>query len=71
MYGYMYRPRWERNIVVENKSLESEGIMRNSEKGICPGCNKEEFWSHILRCGRTKIGGTRIWTKSAEISIQK
>lgn len=53
--------------MVENSSLHTEGIMRNSEEGICPGCSKEEDWNRILRCGRTKIGETRIWTKSAEI----
>jgi hypothetical protein len=56
---------------VENSSLHTEGIMRNSEEGICPGCSKEEDWNRILRCGRTKIGETRIWTKSAEIGTKR
>jgi hypothetical protein len=25
------------------------------EQGTCPMCNKEEGWSHILRCEETKI----------------
>jgi hypothetical protein len=30
------------------------GVRRNIEQGICPLCNKEEGWSHILRCDETK-----------------
>jgi hypothetical protein len=63
--------REQRNSVIENESLETEGVVRNSEQGICSVRSKEEGWSHILRCGRTKIGGIRIWTNSAEISMQK
>jgi hypothetical protein len=31
-----------------------KGVRRNIEQGIRPLCNKEEGWSHILRCDETK-----------------
>jgi hypothetical protein len=31
-----------------------KGVRRNIEQGTCPVCNKEEGWSHLLRCGETK-----------------
>jgi hypothetical protein len=27
-----------------------KGVRGNIEQGMCPMCNKEEGWSHILRC---------------------
>jgi hypothetical protein len=33
-----------------------KGVRGNTEQGMCPVCNKEEGWSHILRCE-----GTRSW----------
>jgi hypothetical protein len=27
-----------------------KGVRRNTEQGMCPVCNKEGGWSHILRC---------------------
>jgi hypothetical protein len=32
-------------------------VRRNIEQGMCPMCNKEEGWSHILRCDKIKAGG--------------
>jgi hypothetical protein len=31
-----------------------KGVRGNIEHGMCPMCNKEEGWSHILRCGETR-----------------
>jgi hypothetical protein len=31
-----------------------KGVGRKIEQGICPLCNKEEGWSHTLRCYETK-----------------
>jgi hypothetical protein len=31
-----------------------KGVRRNTEQGMCPMCNKEEGWSHILRCKETR-----------------
>jgi uncharacterized protein YprB with RNaseH-like and TPR domain len=33
-----------------------KGVRENTEHGMCPMCNKEEDWSHILSCE-----GTRSW----------
>jgi hypothetical protein len=33
-----------------------KGVRENTEQGMCPMCNKEGGWSHILRCE-----GTRCW----------
>jgi hypothetical protein len=33
-----------------------KGVKGNTEQGMCPICNKEDGWSHTLRCG-----GTRSW----------
>jgi hypothetical protein len=30
------------------------GVRGNTEQGLCPMCNKEEGWSHILRCEETR-----------------
>jgi hypothetical protein len=30
------------------------GVRGNPEQGMCPMCNKEEGWSHILRCAETR-----------------
>jgi hypothetical protein len=29
-------------------------VRGNIEHGMCPMCNKEEGWSHILRCAETR-----------------
>jgi ribosomal protein L37AE/L43A len=42
--------------MVENRSLETEGVRRNSEQRICPTCSKEEHWRHTL-----KYEGRKIW----------
>jgi hypothetical protein len=31
-----------------------KGVGGNTEQGTCPMCNKEEGWSHILRCVETR-----------------
>jgi hypothetical protein len=31
-----------------------KGVRGNTEQGMCPMCNKEEGWSHTLRCDETK-----------------
>jgi hypothetical protein len=31
-----------------------KGVMGNTEQGMCPMRNKEEGWSHILRCTETR-----------------
>jgi hypothetical protein len=31
-----------------------KGVRGNIEQGMCPMCNKEEGWSHMLRCDETK-----------------
>jgi hypothetical protein len=31
-----------------------KGVRGNTEQGMCPMCNKEEGWSHILRCEETR-----------------
>jgi hypothetical protein len=30
------------------------GVRGNTEQGMCPMCNKEKGWSHILRCEETR-----------------
>jgi hypothetical protein len=30
-----------------------KGVRGSTEQGMCPVCNKEEGWSHILRCEET------------------
>jgi uncharacterized protein YprB with RNaseH-like and TPR domain len=32
----------------------SKGLRGNTEQGMCPMCNTEEGWSHILRCAETR-----------------
>jgi hypothetical protein len=31
-----------------------KGVRENTEQGMCPMCNKEEGWSHVLRCEKTR-----------------
>jgi hypothetical protein len=31
-----------------------KGVWGHREQGICPMCNKEDGWSHILRCEETR-----------------
>jgi hypothetical protein len=31
-----------------------KGVRGNIEQRMCPMCNKEEGWSHILRCEETR-----------------
>jgi hypothetical protein len=31
-----------------------KGVRENTEQGMCPMCNKEGGWSHILRCAETR-----------------
>jgi hypothetical protein len=53
-----------------------KGVRRNIEQGICPMYNKEEGWSHILRCGETKswrndLADKRFTSVDPEIGIRK
>jgi hypothetical protein len=48
-----YRGSQERNCVVAIQRLK--GVRRNNERGICPICGKEEDWSHVHVCERTKV----------------
>jgi hypothetical protein len=34
--------------------LRLKGVRENTEHGMCPMCYKEEGWSHILRCAKTR-----------------
>jgi hypothetical protein len=61
---------WEKKFYTEVCTLEArrgifigwwkmgiwklKGVTRNIEQGIYLLCNKEEGWSHILRCDETK-----------------
>jgi hypothetical protein len=38
-------------------NLEIKSVRENTEQGMCPICNKEEGWSHILRCEETRNWG--------------
>jgi hypothetical protein len=31
-----------------------KGVRGNTEQGMCSVCNKNEGWSHILRCAETR-----------------
>jgi hypothetical protein len=31
-----------------------KGVRGNIDQGVCPMCNKEQGWSHILRCEETR-----------------
>jgi hypothetical protein len=59
---------WEKKLYIEVCTQEARrgigwwkmGIWRlkcvrgNTEQGMCLMCNKEEGWSHILRCAETR-----------------
>jgi hypothetical protein len=59
---------WEKKLYIEVCTQEARrgigwwkmGIWRlqdgrgNTDQGMCPMCNKEESWSHILRCEETR-----------------
>jgi hypothetical protein len=51
----------ERNCKVAVQSLK--GVRRSNEQRICPICGKEEDWSHIQVCERTKISRDDIYNK--------
>jgi hypothetical protein len=62
------KSNWERKFYIEVCTQEArggvgwwkigiwrlEGVKRNTGQGLCPVCNKEEGWSHILRCEETR-----------------
>jgi hypothetical protein len=64
---------WEKKLYIEACTQEARrgkgwwkmgiwrlrGVRGNTEQGMCPMCNKEEGWSHILRCEET-----RSWTEA-------
>jgi predicted RNA-binding Zn-ribbon protein involved in translation (DUF1610 family) len=39
------------------------GVRGNTEQEMCPMCNKEEGWSHILRCEETRNWGEELVDK--------
>jgi hypothetical protein len=59
---------WEKKLYIEVCTQEArrgvgwwkmgiwrvKGVRGNVEQGMYPMCNKEEGWSHILRCEETK-----------------
>jgi hypothetical protein len=59
---------WEKKLCIEVCTQEArrgigwwkmgiwrlKGVRGNTEQGMCPLCNKEEGWSHILRCVETR-----------------
>jgi hypothetical protein len=62
------RRSWGNKLYIEVSTQESRrgiewwkmgiwrlmGVGGNTEQGMCPMCNKEEGWSHILRFAETK-----------------
>jgi uncharacterized protein YprB with RNaseH-like and TPR domain len=40
-----------------------KGVRGNTEQGMCPMCNKEEGWSHILRCAENRSWGEKLVDK--------
>jgi hypothetical protein len=53
-----------------------KGVRSNREQGICPLCNKEEGWSHVLRCDETKscredLVDKRFTSVDPEIGIRR
>jgi hypothetical protein len=63
-----FKNSWEKKLYIEVCTQEArrgigwwkmgiwrlKGVRGNTEQGICPICNKEEGWSHILRCEETR-----------------
>jgi hypothetical protein len=49
--------------MVENRGLGTEGVRKNNEQGLCPICDKEKSWSHILRCEGIKIWRDQVLDK--------
>jgi hypothetical protein len=47
------------------------GVWGNTEQGMCPMCNKEEGWSHILRCAETRRWREELVDKDSQILNQK
>jgi hypothetical protein len=47
------------------------GVMRNSEQGICLICSKEEAWSRMLGCEGERFGGTGFWKRGLGTSMSK
>jgi hypothetical protein len=59
---------WEKKLCIEACTQEArrgtgwwkmgiwklKGVRENTEQGMCHVCNKEEGWSHILRCAETR-----------------
>jgi hypothetical protein len=53
-----------------------KGVKRNIDQGICPLCNKEEDWNHMLRCDETKswredLVDKRFTSVDPEIGIRR
>jgi hypothetical protein len=84
------KKNWEKKFCIEVSTQEArrsigwwkmgiwklKGVRRNIEQGICPLCNKEEGWSHILRCDETKswrndLVDKRFTSVDPEIGIRR
>jgi hypothetical protein len=62
------KSNWEKKLYIEVCTQEArrsigwwkmgiwrlKGVRGNTEQVMCPMCNKEEGWSHILRCAETR-----------------
>jgi hypothetical protein len=81
---------WEKKLYIEVCSQEARrgigwwkmgiwrlnGVSGNTEQGMWPMCNKEEGWSHILRCDearswREELVNKRFTRIEPEIGIRK
>jgi hypothetical protein len=84
------KSRWEKKLYIEVCTQEArrgigwwkmgiwklKGVRRNTEQGIYPLCNKEEGWSHILRCYETNtwredLVDKRFTSVDTEIGISR
>jgi hypothetical protein len=81
---------WEKKLYIEVCTQEArrgigwwkmgfwrlKGVRGNTEQGMCPMCNKEEGWSHILGCEETISWGEKLVDKrftniESEIGIRR
>jgi hypothetical protein len=68
VYYNQLKSSWENKLYIEVCTQEARRgigwwkmgiwilkcVRGNTEQGMCPMCNKEEGWSHILRCEETR-----------------
>jgi hypothetical protein len=76
---------WEKRLYIEVCTQEArrgigrwkmgiwrlKGVKGNTEQGMCPMCNKEEGWSHILRCDGTRSWGEELVDENSLVLSQK